>query len=117
MCALDDRLGRDLADKGAVLDAPVGGMAFPSIERLAVEDGLETRLVAVDGLRASALLRRVRAPARTAESSAAAPQVHSWRPRIPREESQRTHADVPKSAHVSIRSSSPSPLRPSSGRA
>jgi hypothetical protein len=44
--ALDDRLGRDFAHQRAVLDTPVLGIAFPSGQGFAVENGTESRFVA-----------------------------------------------------------------------
>src|SRR5688572_17899649 len=54
--ALDDGGRGDLSDQYSVFGAPVFGVAFPTAERLAIEDWLKAGLVALDGSRSVALL-------------------------------------------------------------
>ena len=58
--ALDDGRRHDFADEHSVLGPPVGRIAFPSGERLAVEDRLKPGLVSGEHFGTIALLRRVR---------------------------------------------------------
>ena len=69
--ALDDGLGLDLAHHRAVLDAPVSGVAFPTMQRLAVEDLLEAGLFARERFGAVALLGHVLLPGARARDQGA----------------------------------------------